>query len=37
LERDRQLLSQDIIAIDLRIRDRLIVRRRNDPMPKDST
>tara|TARA_Y100001934_G_scaffold71555_1_gene89010 strand:- start:91 stop:768 length:678 start_codon:yes stop_codon:yes gene_type:complete len=37
LERDRQLLSQDIIAIDLRIRDRLIVRRRNDPILKDST
>ncbi len=28
LERDRQLLSQDIIAIDLRIRDRLVVQRR---------
>jgi cell division protein FtsQ len=30
LERDRQLLSQDIIAIDLRIQDRLVVRRRGD-------
>lgn len=28
LERDRKLLSQDIIAIDLRIHDRLVVRRR---------
>ena len=37
LERDRQVLSQDIIAIDLRIRDRLVVRRRSDPVPKDST
>ena len=37
LERDRQLLNQDIIAVDLRIRDRLVVRRRSDPAPKDST
>jgi len=37
LERDRQLLSQDIIAVDLRIRDRLVVRRRSDPAPRDST
>ena len=37
LERDRQLLNQDIIAVDLRIRDRLVVRRRSNPAPKDST
>lgn len=37
LERDRQLLGQDIIAIDLRIRDRLIVRRRGDRVPENST
>ena len=37
LERDRQLLNQDIIAVDLRIRDRLVVRRRSDPAPRDST
>lgn len=37
LERDRQLLKQDIIAVDLRIRDRLIVQRRSDSAPKDST
>lgn len=30
LERDRQLLSQDIIAVDLRIQDRVVVRRRGD-------
>ncbi len=30
LERDRQLLKQDIIAIDLRIPNRLVVRRRGD-------
>jgi cell division protein FtsQ len=28
LERDQRVLSRDIIAIDLRIRDRLVVRRR---------
>ena len=39
LERDRQLLSQDIIAIDLRIRDRLVVRRRGEVVktPENST
>lgn len=37
LERDRQLLSQDIIAIDLRLHDRLIVRRRGDRTPENST
>ena len=37
LERDRQLLNQDIIAVDLRIRDRLVVQRRSDQAPKDST
>lgn len=30
LERDRQLLSGDIIAVDLRIRDRLVLRRRGE-------
>ena len=30
LERNQQLLSQDIIAVDLRIQDRLVVRRRGD-------
>jgi len=34
LERDRQLLSRGITVIDLRIRDRLVVRRRN---PGDRT
>ncbi|NKB54888.1 MAG: FtsQ-type POTRA domain-containing protein [Alphaproteobacteria bacterium] len=33
LERDKRLLSQDIIAVDLRIRDRLIVRRRGESAP----
>jgi cell division protein FtsQ len=33
LQRDRQLLKQDIIAIDLRIPDRLVVRRRGDVAP----
>ena len=37
LERDRQLLNQDIIAVDLRIRDRLVVRRRSNPGARDST
>ena len=37
LERDRQVLSQNIIAIDLRIRDRLVVRHLRNPVPKDST
>jgi hypothetical protein len=37
LERDRQVLSQNIIAIDLRIRDRLVVRHIRNPVPKDST
>ena len=30
LERDRKLLSQDVIAVDLRIRDRVVVRRRGE-------
>jgi cell division protein FtsQ len=39
LERDKQLLSKDIIAIDLRIQDRLVVRRRGDAAlkPENST
>lgn len=39
LERDKQLLSEDIIAIDLRIQDRLVVRRRGDAAlkPENST
>ena len=37
LERNGQVLSQNIIAIDLRIRDRLVVQHLINPMPKDST
>lgn len=33
LERDRQLLNGDIIAVDLRIRDRLVLRRRDEMNP----